>query len=386
MQMNKPPSPIDTLARHGIQAPGDYYVDCPYCHHGNNRCGIRVDWGKDKPHTPENLQGTFHCWHCDGSGAVRGAKLYPPKGVEWNGAMSTTPETVVRPEDAPLEYVRCYHEVWKIYRSLYPNSPGQKYLESRGLPGGDIPAGWAPPNRALLLESGLARDVLEELHLIDKRGYDIMGTGGGKVVLPFSWKGKIVTLYGRSVAPDPLMKHYYTRARVVDREGSEVVKWRRGAFADRYLDGEALILTEAPLDALALTCLGAKNVCALGGVANRYAVERIRKDAIVGVALDNDDQKTEEITLPNGEVRRSTNSPGNDAADKLIKALGGERSFRLVPPRLPNGEKVKDWSAYAQGLMELKLPLELPEEMREYIEAASKGKLLAPLEAVGIFH
>ena len=364
-----PPKAIDSLERLGIKTPGDYQIDCPFCESDKPKCGLSVRWRPNTPQRADWLSGTFHCFRCEGAGSVRRGYLYPARGMEANVHEfgKSRVETLVTPEDAPLECVKTLHAAWRIYRSLYPSSPAEAYLTSRGLDGAHIPAGWAPPGQPTLLNAGLNRDVLVSLRLIDSRGRDTLASGGGRVILPFSWKGKIVTLYGRAVAPNSLMSHLYTRAKMTSGDGEVVAQWRRGAFGDRGLDIDPVIVTEAPLDALALRAMGAPNVVALGGTANEVATNRIPGDARVGIAFDNDTDREQRIRLVNGSTRVITRNPGNDAARRLAEHLGVERTYRIVPPPLPNGTRVKDWADFLRQSKEQGVTPTLPSDVQAFL-------------------
>jgi hypothetical protein len=371
-QMERP-KPVDSLERLGIKEPGDYQIFCPFCQHYKPKCGLSVRWRPGAKHEPDWLTGMFHCLRCDGAGSVRRGMLYPAKGLRVDGFGKTRVNTTitVRPEDAPTEYVQCYHAAWKVYRSLYPGSPGQAYMESRGFDP-NIQAGWAPPGQSTLLNAGLPEATLRELKLIDAKGNDTLGSGGGRVILPFSWKGKIVTLYGRSITTNSLLKHYYTRSKVTDENGNEIARWRRGAFGDRCLDLNVVVLTEAPLDALALRQMGVSNACALGGTANDIAIERIQPGAKVGIALDNDTDREQVIRNLDGTTRTIIRNPGNDAAKRLATKLAGCTLLRIVPPALPNGEVVKDWAAYLQGCKQLGVEARFPGEVIEWLNGSDQ--------------
>jgi hypothetical protein len=248
----------------------------------------------------------------------------------------------------------------------------------------DIPAGWAPPGASTLLEAGLAKGILTDLRLINAKGQDTLGSGGGRVILPFSWRGRIVTLYGRALTPGTMLPHFYTRAKVTTEDGNDKARWRRGAFGDRQLDQELVILTEAPLDALALRSLGVPNVCALGGTANDIVLERISPTAIVGLAFDNDPEKTSNVKQLDQTIKTIKRSAGNDAARRLQEKLGGGRTFRIIPPSLPSGEAVKDWAEYLQRTNNLKIEPQLPRDLEEAIRQYNLKTAGSEIESISI--
>lgn len=364
--------PIGELADHHITGPGSYKIMCPFCDNPNGNCGVTLQYRDNLPRTPVNLKGVFHCWNCHGAGTIWQGKLYAAKGTTVDNIFRRSVRPVAVPSIIPDAYERCFRQAWGVYRRLWEGSAGQRYLaEERKLDVSKIPAGWAPPRSRTLLEAGLPQDVLTELHLIDSKGYDVLGSGGGRVILPFTWRGKVTTLYGRATNPNAIFSHYYTRTKITDENGAEKAKWSRGVFSDRVLDKRLVVITESPLDMLALRELGVQNVCALGGTHNNIALTRIDKKAIVGLAFDNDKDRIKTIRIGDEEHQVISN-PGRDAARSAAEMLGAHRTFRVVPPLLPDGRETKDWTEYVKESKLMGAPLLLPPKLVAFIKAEAK--------------
>lgn len=225
----------------------------------------------------------------------------------------------------PDEIVAVLGRAMFIYRSLYKESEGEKYMQARGIWGAkDI--GYCPGGRTLM-DARLPEKSLLALGLIRKDGTDAFAR---RVISPFTWEGLTTCLHARAIDKVDASgrKHLYTRCSLeeVERsaEGKEESKrevfWTRGVYGEEALGAKAVMLVEGAFDVMAARRLGFAHVVSIGGSRNQAVFERL-KDAEL-VLIGTDDDKT-----------------GNRVSSELRKFFGADK-IRRVQPRFG-----KDWAA-----------------------------------------
>src|ERR1035441_8726042 len=266
------------LKKHGGR---DLIGRCPLPGHKDKTPSFIVTPGK-------NL---FHCFGC---GAAGGPIDFIMKldGLTFRAAVDTllaqgpvrrasaTPEAAKRKEVPALPEERAQvlmERVITIYAEAFADSPGRAYLEKRGLADLSLLAkyrvGYADGRLARLLPStGNSRDELRALGmLLDERGRERFA---GCVVFPvLDESGRIVTLYGRSVATaTSASASAATSASALAEPGAE---GRRHVYLPNRPQGlwNAAILKSSPhivfvesvIDALSVITSGVGNVLSIQG-------------------------------------------------------------------------------------------------------------------------
>lgn len=269
--------------------------------------------GQDKPRdgahrclSVEGHSGLWKCFRCEAGGRLR--EKWPDKPLLGRGRMHRALSQAFaleasatalnkahvggQPPDAPQAPTSSWRDALRGLRPLQ-GSPGQTYLEGRGLP----------------LEVCLGARVK----------FCPSWLGRPAVVFPIhDEQGTLVAAQGRYLdgREDP-------KARTLGQKKQGV--FLSGGFWEQVKKGAPVILTEAPIDALSLAACGfpAMALCGKSGwpvwLPIRCAFKR------VVVAFDADDA-------------------GEDGAAKLGPVLEslGAKARRLVPEGGSEGEKVKD--------------------------------------------
>ena len=268
-------------------------------------------------------------------------RVYPDRPQLWKGkirpvgAKVNAKADVLRREkreikdvthvSAPDEIVAVLTRVMHIYRSLYVGSPGEKYMQARGIWGAqDI--GYCPGGRTLL-DARLPEKSLLALGLIRKDGTDAFAR---RVVSPFTWEGFITCLHARAidVVDANGRKHLYTRCSLEEveksadgkEESKREVFWTRGVYGEDALEARSVMLVEGAFDVMAARRLGFAHVVSIGGSRNQAVFERLKGAEVVLIGTDDD--KT-----------------GNRVSREL-RAFFGSEKIRRVSPRFG-----KDWAA-----------------------------------------
>lgn len=205
-------------------------------------------------------------------------------------------------------------------------------------------------NRSLvpiLIDRGLS---LKKIQKIDsskdsspKLPYSVLR---GRVTFPLWIDGKIVSFYGRYAGQ--CEKHFAHRKLLVSESNIP-----HGIFNEEPLTSgaEEITVVEAPIDAIALTQLGHKDVSGIVGVRNFVVLELIaRSGKRVAIALDND-QAGKESTY--GIVKENIGAGGNVQKTKIVGLLewfenrglrGKVRDFTAEYASQFNNVDWKDWN------------------------------------------
>lgn len=287
---------------------------CPLCGQDKARDGTH------RCLSVETSTGLWRCFRCELGGKLRDKWQDKPlsRRVQARGAMRqafglgqpascAAPQAPLRVAEAPLlpdvtsgssrphqmpynASTRFWHDCLRGLRPLQ-GSPGQNYLEGRGLP----------------LEVCLAARVK----------FCPSWLGRPAVVFPVhDEQGTLVAAQGRYLdgREDP-------KARTLGQKKQGV--FLSGGFWEQVKKGAPVIITEAPIDALSLAACGfpALALCGKSGVPSWLPLKCAFKTVVL--ALDADDA-------------------GEEGAAKLAPILEslGAKVRRLVP----EGEKVKDWN------------------------------------------
>jgi hypothetical protein len=225
----------------------------------------------------------------------------------------------------PEEIVAVLTRVMHIYRSLYAGSPGEKYMQARGIWGAaDI--GYCPGGKTLL-DARLPASSLLALGLIRKDGSDAFAR---RIISPFTWEGFVTCLHARAIDPvgEDGRKHLYTRCSLEEveksadgkEESKKEVFWTRGVYGEDALEAPSVMLVEGAFDVMAARRLGFHHVVSIGGSRNQAVFERLKGADLVLIGTDDD--KT-----------------GNRVSGELRKFFGADRIRRISP------KFGKDWAA-----------------------------------------
>ncbi|MHB1892821.1 MAG: hypothetical protein ACYCTZ_04880 [Candidatus Dormibacteria bacterium] len=331
------------------------------CSEGRCTCHRSARLGKGKTHCPahedrtpafsvndKNGQVVWHCFAgCDQAtttkAMVERGILGRPSGDRPTVARPVTPPRVlVAPVDqvVPALEAALLEAALAEYRKLMPHSPGERYLRQRGLPTAD--AGFAPGGPYLRdrLMVGGRKATPEELvaaglvYPLDgagrpsRGGHDILSH---RVVLPYTWGGRVSCLYGRAVHPKASLKHRYTSS-----EG----RWPKGAYGESALQQPRFAVVEGALDAIAISDLSGVPAVAVGGLGGsaleaRFSALAHKPHILLAFdadpALDRDHAPDE---LPPGDTARKA---------WLALAPKGAKVWDAIPPL-----SSKDWAGVCQ--------------------------------------
>ncbi len=306
----------------------------------------------------------YHCFGCEASGdvitlvqAVRGCSFAealawlddrtgsaPPSSQATERTGVSVDEAFADPDTARLLERVADH--WA--KTLYRTAPGRRYLKARGL---------EDPELAKRFRIGYCDGRLSEIVSEDERKVlQAVGVLNEKGNSSF-YKAITVPILG----DHRLAVGFYGR-RIAGKGHLGLVGGHRDVFNARaWYEGDEVVLTEGPLDALSVFAAGVRNVSCLYGVNGwtSHHDRHLREGSVrsVVLALDND-------------------GPGRDAAERLGVELSG-RGLRVRRVLWPEGAKD------ANDL--LRMAADGKEQIRRLVEgaptvaAAVKAKAPAPI-------
>lgn len=215
---------------------------CPF-HQSDTQRSLRVD----------STSGRFFCFACGVWGFTDAAR------EEWaaerrqaaslpRAPLSRVSPPPVLPTEPEFTLDSVELEDWMAaYREMLPGSPGEAYLERRGIA------------LAVAQRCGLGYAAAGQWAHRDERGRPLRDWSGGRLVFPHTTpEGRLVNLYGRAVGDD-----------VAKPFRHDHLAGAKGYFLGAGLNagsGEALYVCEGPFDALSLRAAGIVRVVAIFGV------------------------------------------------------------------------------------------------------------------------
>ena len=257
-----------------------YIAKCPSPDHKDNSPSFTVFINK-------HGSITLYCFRgCKTSEILQGLDLEPSdiwgskqKGLKDSTSSSRPYKTHYRYDkrrlqEKHIEYPDWSKQVQEYQRLLAPNSLGDAYLRSRGIP------------YEIAKQYGLGYCPENEWCHVNKKGKPTMVWKFGRITVPHTTpKGRTINIYSRAIGEESKIKNprvlqYFQRVKHAHLPGA------KGVFNGQALQEDTVFLCEGVFDALSLICAGYPNTIALFGV-NNIPWDWIQAKRLI-FCLDND--------------------------------------------------------------------------------------------------